>query len=158
MLNTYILDFNLERQRDFKKNGHDELYLMDDTQWRKPINEDATYSSDKTYMHSINGLGDIESGDDKVEVVSSQMNVLFPFKKVSSKSLYAAQLDVKSAGAVDDAMERSRTITMQCKDTQQKCVNGTAVVGGHLYVMSSLLNTLFPSRSGGRPNLSSNGW
>ena len=40
------------------------------------------------------------------------MNVLFPFKKVSSKSLYAAQLDVKSAGAVDDAMERSRTITM----------------------------------------------
>ena len=158
LFNTYILDFNLERQRDFKKNGHDELYLMDDTKWRKPINEDATYSSDKTYMHSINGLGDIESGDDKVEVVSSQMNVLFPFKKVSSKSLYAAQLDVKSAGALDDAMERSRTITMQGKDTGQKCVNGTAVVGGHLYVMSSLLNTLFPSMPGGKPNLSSNGW
>ena len=107
LFNTYILDFNLERQRDFKKNGHDELYLMDDTKWRKPINEDATYSSDKTYMHSINGLGDIkdeEEPDQKVEVVSSQMNVLFPFKKVSSKSLYAAQLD--------DAMERSRTITI----------------------------------------------
>ena len=95
---------------------------MDDTKWRKPINGDATYSSDKTYMHSINGLGDItdeEEPNQKVEVVSSQMNVLFPFKKVSSKSLYAAQLDVKSAGAVDDAMEQSRTITMQGKDTQQ---------------------------------------
>ena len=161
LFNSYILDFNLERQRDFKKNGHEELYLMDDTKWRKPINEDATYSSDKTYMHSINGLGDItdeEEPNQKVEVVSSQMNVLFPFKKVSSKSLYAAQLDVKSAGAIDDAMERSRTITMQGKDTQQQCVNGTAVVGGHLYVMSSLLNTLFPSMPGGRPNLSSNGW
>ena len=85
LFNFYILDFNLERQSEFKKKGHEELYMMDDTKWRKPINGDATYSSDKTYMHSITGLGDItneEEPDQKVEVVSSQMNVLFPFKKV----------------------------------------------------------------------------
>lgn len=161
LFNSYILDFNLERQREFKKRGRDELYMMDDTKWRKPINGDATYSSDKTYMHSINGLGDIkdeEEPDQTVEVVSSQMNVLFPFKKVSSKSLYSAQLDVKDAQMVDEAMEHARTITMQGKDTGQKCVNGTAVVGGHMYVMSSLVDTLFPQVAGGKPNLPANGW
>lgn len=145
LFNSYILDFNLERQREFKKRGHDELYMMDDTKWRKPINGDATYSSDKTYMHSINGLGDIkdeEEPDQTVEVVSSQMNVIFPFRKISSKSLYSAQLDVKDAQMVDEAMEHARTITMQGKDTGQKCLNGTAVVGDHMYVMSPLIDTI----------------
>lgn len=30
-LNDYIMDFNLNLQTEFKKHGHDELYMMDDT-------------------------------------------------------------------------------------------------------------------------------
>ena len=30
-INGYIIDFNLKLQDDFKKKGHQELYLMDDT-------------------------------------------------------------------------------------------------------------------------------
>ena len=66
---------------------------MDDTQEMKP--NVATVSSDKTYMHNLNGKVEIveleDNGDGKqVEVNSSQLNVLFPYRKMSSKSPYAS--------------------------------------------------------------------
>ena len=91
--------------------------MMDDTQYRK--SDDKTFSSEKTYMHCINGRAKVKTGeldddgnDIKKEVYSSQMNVLFPYKKVSTKSLYTNQLRVQSARAVDDILERARAITL----------------------------------------------
>ena len=116
-VNGYIIDFNLNLQTKFKEKGHTELYMMDDTQYRK--SDDKTFSSEKTYMHCINGRAKVKTGeldddgnDIKKEVYSSQMNVLFPYKKVSTKSLYTNQLRVQSARAVDDILERARTITL----------------------------------------------
>lgn len=75
--------------------------MMDDTQEMKP--NVATIPSDKTYMHNLNGMVKVlvldengnnvkdENGLDKeVEVNSSQLNVLFPYRKMSSKSPYAS--------------------------------------------------------------------
>ena len=85
--------------------GHDELYLMDDTQWMNPSTGDETFASDKVNMHLLNG----RTEDD---VNSSQLNVIFPFKKVSSKSLYSEQLSIDSQYDIDEKMERSRVMSL----------------------------------------------
>lgn len=94
-----IMEFNLKEQQDFKERASQELYMLDDTQWMKP--NESTFSSDKTYMHCINGLSEQDGGN------SSQMNVLFPFKKMSRKSMYASQVKVPNARDMDDILERA---------------------------------------------------
>lgn len=118
-LNEAIMDFNLEMQDKFKGNGHDELYLMDDTQWMNPSPDEETFTSDKVNLHLLNGQM-LEKTDDKDEndepifrtINTSQLNVLFPFKKVSSKSLHAEKLSVESPYEVDDKMEKSRQMSL----------------------------------------------
>lgn len=92
-LNSYIVDFNLGLQDKFKSKAHEELYMMDDTMSRKPISESPSISSDKTYMHSLSG--EVEMGD--ADAVSSQLNVLFPWRKIMSKSIFSERLQVRSA-------------------------------------------------------------
>lgn len=144
-LNECIIEFNLELQESFKKNGHDELYLMDDTQWMNPNSEDKTFASDKVNMHLLNGRT-----EDNVN--SSQLNVIFPFRKVSSKSLYAEHLVVESPYELDGKMESSRQMSLQGKVTSEECLQGVATVGGNLYVMSPLVKSMFP-----KGNLIANG-
>ncbi len=55
-------------------------------------------------------------------VNTSQLNVIFPFKKVSSKSLYSEQLSVDSQYDIDEKMERSRVMSLQGKVTSEKCL------------------------------------
>lgn len=136
-LNEFIIEFNLGLQESFKNKGHDELYLMDDTQWMNPSTNNETFVSDKVNMHLLNG----RTEDD---VNSSQLNVIFPFKKVSSKSLYAEQLAVESPYELDGKMESSRQMSLQGKVTSENCVQGVATVGGNLYVMSPLVESQVP--------------
>ena len=105
-LNKKIVDFNLEIQGKFKKSGHQELYMMDDTQTMNPDGEIRTIESDKKYMHGLNGKDAVTSFN------SSQMNVLFPFKKMTAKSLYSSQLKVMAAKDIDDSLETARGITL----------------------------------------------
>lgn len=118
-LNESIIDFNLNLQKQFKDNGHSELYMMDDTSTMKPNDKDITFNSDKTYLHALNGRAEVA---EKVVGNSSQMNVLFPFKKVSTKSLYASQLNVGTAKDIDDMLEKARAITLQGKVSYEKCL------------------------------------
>ena len=133
--------FNLNLQDEFKRKGHDELYMMDDTKWMRPNPDDATYRTDKVNMHLLNGSKEFRfrALPDGEIVHSSQMNVLFPYKKVSSKSLYSEELKVQAAQEVDESLERSRQMTLQGKVTSEKCLQGTATVGGNLYAMSPLV-------------------
>jgi hypothetical protein len=93
LLSQYTMDFNLDLQTNFKEKGHRELYMMDDTSSMNP--EEKTYVSEKTYMHSLNGKAEVavDKDDDGNDIVkefnSSQMNVLFPYRKFSSKSIYS---------------------------------------------------------------------
>ena len=137
-INNYIVDFNLDLQEQFKKRGHDELYMMDDTQTMNPNDKDKSLVSEKTYLHCLNGKAFLSSENDEnqVEVNSSQLNVLFPYKKISSKSLYASQLKVEKAADVDDILERSRGITLQGKVSYENCLQGVAQVGNNIYVMA----------------------
>lgn len=114
-LNESIMDFNLELQEMFKDKGHSELYLMDDTKWMNPNSKDTTFSSDKVNMHLLNGQVVNETGTETIN--TSQLNVIFPFKKVSSKSLYAEQLSVESPYELDGKMENSRQMSLQGKVT-----------------------------------------
>lgn len=96
-LNEKIVDFNIDLQMQFKKKGHLELYMMDNTQRTKPTQD--TFSYGKTYLHCIDGKSMVREKDEygndvDVEVNSSQLNVLFPYRKVSSKSLYSQNLTV----------------------------------------------------------------
>ena len=136
-LNEYIIEFNLGLQAKFKGRGHDELYLMDDTQWMNPSTNYETFTSDKVNMHLLNGRTE-------QDVNSSQLNVIFPFKKVSSKSLYAEQLAVESPYELDGKMESSRQMSLQGKVTSENCLQGSATVGGNLYVMSPLVESMVP--------------
>ena len=152
LFNQYILDFNLNLQDNFKKRGHQELYLMDDTKWRRPTEKNSTFAADKVNMHLLNGetfVDTNEMDEDKQPVKelinSSQLNVLFPFKKVSSKSLYSEQLTVESPYEIDSKMEKSRQMSLQGKDTSEKCLQGVATVGRNLYVMSPLVESKTPS-------------
>lgn len=68
--------------------------MMDDTLRMKPIDRHKTQDSEKTYMHCLDGKAIVQEEDangDKqdVEINSSQLNVIFPYRKMSSKSLYA---------------------------------------------------------------------
>ena len=128
-INRYIIDFNLKLQDEFKKRGHQELYLMDDTKWKIPEREDSTFSTDKVNMHLLNGQAYVDTdeiGEDKQPVKkivnSSQLNVIFPFKKVSSKSLYSEQLAVESQYEIDGKLENSRQISLQGKDSSERCI------------------------------------
>lgn len=153
-LNDYIMKFNLDLQSDFKKRGHEELYLMDDTQWMRPDPKDSTFATDKVNMHLLNGSREVKLralGDDEIQH-SSQMNVLFPYKKVSSKSLYSEALTVDSPYELDNKMESSRQMTLQGKVTKEDCSRGAATVGGNMYVMSPLVESTCPME-----NLVSNG-
>ena len=125
-INEYIVEFNLELQSEFKEKGHKELYMMDDTLRMKNSQID-TPASGKTYMHCLNGE-------------SSQLNVLFPFRKMSSKSLYASQLKVRSYVDVDDVLERARGITLQGKISYKDCLQAVATVGNNLYMMSPTID------------------
>lgn len=69
------------------------------------------------------------------------MNVLFPFKKLSGKSLYAENMDVRSASDTDALMEASRQITLKGMLTTGHTLSGTAIVGDGLYAMSALVDT-----------------
>ena len=157
-LNQYIIEFNLDLQNKFKKRGHSELYLMDDTQWMVP-NDGRTFETDKVNMHLLNGqtLKDTDETDDDgqpiQEVVnSSQLNVIFPYKKVSSKSLFSEQLSVESPYELDGKMEKSRQMSLQGKVTSENCWRGTATVGNNLYIMSPLVEGAKP-----KDNLLANG-
>ena len=97
---------------------------MDDTQWMTP-NDGRTFDTDKVNMHLLNGQTLKEDADETnddgqpiQEVVnSSQLNVIFPYKKVSSKSLFSEQLFVESPYELDDKMEKSRQMSLQGKVT-----------------------------------------
>ena len=148
-LNEAIVNFNLKLQDEFKKRGHQELYLMDDTKWMRPNKNNNTFKTDKINMHLLNGQVQIIGQDpfgNRTEdnLNSSQLNVLFPFKKVSSKSLYSEQLTVESPYELDDKMENSRQMSLQGKDTSQNSLRGTATVGGNLYAMSPLVESKTP--------------
>lgn len=64
------------------------------------------------------------------------MNVIFPYKKLTSKSIYSSQLKVQSDLEIDDTLERARGITLQGKVSYEKCLQGVAQVGNNLYIMS----------------------
>jgi hypothetical protein len=127
-LNESIVEFNLKLQEQFKAKGHQELYMMDDTQTMKP--NVSTYSTDKTYLHNLNGKS-IEDGQN-----SSQFNVLFPYKKTTSKSLYSSQLKVIQTKQVDGKLESSRNITLTGNVSYLDCVQDVQKVGQNIYVMS----------------------
>ena len=131
-LNEYVVDFNLNLQTKFKEMGHRELYMMDDTWNMKPRDSDATFSSDKRFLHALNGkvMGDMQGAN------SSQMNVLFPYRKLSCKSLFSSQLRVRSEATVDDFLEHARGITLQGRVSYEECLQGVARVGDNLYVLS----------------------
>ena len=112
-LNEYIIDFNLELQTKFKEKGHRELYMVDDTNTLKPNRR--TLGIDKKYLHCINGHD--ESG-----MNVSQMGVLFPYRKMSSKSLYSSYLQMRKPSEMDDLLEMARGITFQGKTTYQECL------------------------------------
>ena len=133
-INEYIVEFNLELQTKFKEKGRQELYMMDDTLQLKNSKID-THVSGKTYMHCLNG-------EDEDGTVVSQLNVLFPFKKMSSKSLYASQLKVRSYVDVDDILERARGITLQGKVSYKDCLQSVATVGNNLYMMSPTVDLM----------------
>lgn len=50
------------------------------------------------------------------------MNVLFPFRKMSSKSMYANQLGIEHDNTIDDALETARGITLQGKVSYENCL------------------------------------
>ena len=141
-INEYIVDFNLDLQTKFKECGHEELYMMDDTLDMAP--EDMSVSSGKTYLHALNGKKLIEDNDDKNKPPEniSQLNVLFPFRKMSDKSLYVNQLRLRSDVDVDDFLERSRCITFQGKVSYKDCLQSVAQVGNNLYMMSPLIDVM----------------
>lgn len=122
-INDYIVDFNISLQNEFKNSGHDELYMMDDTRKLK-----THFSSHKQYVHSLNGVGLLDDDDSTSSqlVNVSQLNVLFPFKKMSSKSIYSHRLNVISENEVDDWLENFRQITLQGKVSYQQCLQGIA--------------------------------
>ena len=135
----FIVDFNLDLQTQFKEKGHHELYMMDDTGKVKPKVGDLTFATEKTYLHCLNGKVDLNDGEadlDENIVNSSQMNVLFPFRKITSKSMYASQLKVETAKDIDDKLERSRGITLQGRVSAEDSLQGVAQVGNNLYMMS----------------------
>lgn len=107
LLKDYIVEFNLIKQDEFRRKGHRELYMMDDS-WRSGIRdtEVETEESGKTLMHCLDGIGS-ESGK-----FVSQLNPIFPFRKMSNKSLYASQLRIRKPGEMDDYLERARNITL----------------------------------------------
>ena len=139
-INQYILDFNLKIQADFKKRGRQELYMMDDTHQMRPSED--TLTSGKLHLHGLNGkLEDNNTQEDDM-VYSSQMSVLFPFKKLSGKSLYSQRLKIGSTRDEDERMEESRLITIQGKVTSQDCLCGSAVVGDNMYALSPFADTI----------------
>lgn len=87
--------------------------MMDDTQTMKPNRR--TIAIDKTYMHCLNGKSESNYN-------VSQMSVLFPYKKMSSKSLYSSYLQIRKPEQMDDLLEYARGITLQGKTTYQECL------------------------------------
>ena len=141
-LNQCIVDFNLDLQTKFKESGHEELYMMDDTLDMAP--EDMSVSIGKTYLHALNGKKVIGKDDDKNKPPEniSQLNVLFPFRKMSDKSLFVNQLRLRSDVDLDDFLERSRCITFQGKVSYKDCLQSVAQVGNNLYMMSPLIDVM----------------
>ena len=135
-INTYIIDFNLDLQSEFKKSGKPNLYMMDDTQTIKPSADDLPKRTFKTYLHNLNSVYE----KDESMKNSSQLNVLFPFKKNSIKSLFASKLTIDSSLDIDERFERSRNVTLQGKVSYQDCVQGVAGVGNNLYSLSPCID------------------
>lgn len=126
-INNTVIEFNLALQEQFKEKGHSELYMMDDTSAMKP--NEATQATDKQYLHCLNGK-EVNTDNN-----SSQLNVLFPWRKLSSKSLYSTQLRVQSDD-LDDELERARGITLQGKLSYEKCLQEAATVGSNIYMLA----------------------
>ena len=108
--------------------------MMDDTSSLKP--NVSTFNIDKKYLHGLNGRAEVAGQ----LVNSSQLNVIFPYKKMTSKSMYQTQLKVQSERDIDETLERSRNVTLQGKVSYEQCLRGVARVGGNLYVMSPTVN------------------
>lgn len=89
----------------------------------------------KQNMHDLNGL--FVNERNKQMSFASQMNVLFPHKKMSVKSLYASQLQVESN--LDDKIELSPGITLRGHVSYLDCIRGIANVGGDLYTLSPMV-------------------
>ena len=68
------------------------------------------------------------------------MNVLFPFKNLSRKSMYVSQVKVPNARDIDDVLERQMEITLQGNVSYCDCVKAVATVGNNLYAMSTNLD------------------
>ena len=111
-MNRQIVDFNLSFQSRFKAPGHDELYMMDDTQNVNIRNQE----DGRKYLHSLNGIS--EDG----KCYSSQLNVLFPQKKLTSKSLFAKALKVESTDEREKSLEQYRCVTLEGKASSEKCL------------------------------------
>lgn len=109
-LNEFIIDYNLWEQQEFKNKGHQELYMMDDTSHMKINHSDL--HNDKVYMHTLNGKAIIGDSSESKLVNSSQLNVLFPQKKISKKSMYQTQLRIYGDSEIDDVLEGLRGITL----------------------------------------------
>ena len=134
-LNICVVDFNLVLQQKFKESGHQEMYMMDDTSRMKP--NETTKSIQRRYMHCLNGKELLlERGGDAARRNTSQLNVLFPWKKTTNKSLYASQLKVYDDNNNDDALESALGVTMQGKVSYKKCLQAVANIGNNLYMMS----------------------
>ena len=140
-LNKKVVEFNLSLQQKFKSNFHKEAYLLDDTTQMKPNGENRTFDTDKLHLHGLNGNATMvdENGNDAT-VNSSQLNVLFPFKKVNAKSMYARQLKVTSSREIDDILEVANSINLQGRVSYEKCMQDVQSVGENVYVMSSNVN------------------
>lgn len=88
----------------------------------------SSYDVEKMHMHSLNGKELGGNGN------SSQLNVLFPFKKICQKSFIQNSTDISSD--IDLLMEKSMNITFQGKVSYQKCVQSVGSVGNNMYIMS----------------------
>jgi hypothetical protein len=110
-LNDCIVEFNLDLQTKFKEKGHAELYMMDDTWGVKP--EERTFDLDKTYMHCLNGTTD--GG-------SPQLNVMFPYRKTTCKSIYTTQTTLENQQEVDSILENALCASLHGRVSYEKCV------------------------------------
>lgn len=138
-LNDYIIDFNLLLQQKYKDKGHPELYMMDDTNSMRPV--ERTRQIDKRFLHGLNGRSSVVetnlNGDEvKVDINSSQVNVIFPWRKISTKSLYQTEINTYDSSEIDRILELSKDITLQGKVTYEKCLQSVSNVGNNMYMMS----------------------
>ena len=99
-------------------------------------NNMGSLKTSKQVMHALNGW--FVPNDGSSMQFASQMNVLFPQKKMSVKSLYATRLKVEND--IDDTLERALGITLRGQVSYKDCLQGMAQVGNELYTLSPNVN------------------